>query len=133
MDRVEITNWDSIPLEVVADGMKRQIVTGEKITVARMFFDDGFEVPMHSHENEQITQVLEGTMRFQFGDSDSPTRDVGPGEVVVIPSNVPHAAKMIGDVIELDIWAPRREDWLNKTDDYLRGGTAGKLKGTTNS
>jgi len=123
MNMAEITPWDEIPIETVAEGMRRQIVTGEKLTVARMFFDDGFLVPLHAHENEQITHVLEGTMRFWFGPNREVQRDVHPGEVVVIPSNLPHEAIMIGNVIEMDTWAPRREDWLNKTDDYLRSGT----------
>lgn len=69
-------------------------------------------------------------MRFWFGEDKAVTRDVGPGEVVVIPANLPHGAQMIGKVVEMDLWSPRREDWLNKTDDYLRGGAAGKLSGT---
>ena len=130
MENLELTSWDAVPIEEVADGMKRQIITGKNMTVARMYFDHDFVVPLHAHENEQITQVIEGTMRFWFGEDKSVTRDVGPGEVVVIPSNLHHGAQMIGDVIEIDMWSPRREDWLNKTDSYLRGGTAGQLSGT---
>jgi quercetin dioxygenase-like cupin family protein len=100
--------------------MQRKIVTGERMTVARIYFKDGFLVPLHSHEMEQITQVVSGTLRFCFGADRSETLDVGPGEVVVIPSNLPHEALCIGDVEEVDMWSPRRDDWLDKTDDYLR-------------
>ena len=117
---MQILNWDDVELETVNDKMRRRIVTGERMTVARIYFKDGFLVPQHSHENEQITQVVSGTMRFSFGDDRSEVVDVGPGEVVVIPSNVPHEALCIGDVEEMDMWAPRRDDWLDKTDDYLR-------------
>jgi len=119
---MQILNWDDVELETVNDKMRRRIVTGERMTVARIYFKDGFLVPQHSHENEQITQVVSGTMRFRFGDDRSEVVDVGAGEVVVIPSNVPHEALCIGDVEEMDMWAPRRDDWLNKTDDYLRNG-----------
>lgn len=119
---MQILNWDDVELETVNDKMRRKIVTGERMTVARIYFKDGFLVPQHSHENEQITQVVSGTMRFRFGDDRSEVVDVGAGEVVVIPSNVPHEALCIGDVEEMDMWAPRRDDWLNKTDDYLRNG-----------
>ncbi len=122
MIMAEIAGWDDIPMEQVADGMRRQIVTGEKMTVARIYFEDGFVVPLHAHENEQITQVLQGVMRFWFGENREVVRDAHPGDVIVIPANLPHAAQMIGEVVEMDIWAPRREDWLNKTDDYLRSG-----------
>lgn len=112
--------WDDIELEVVNAKMKRRIVTGERMTVARVYFEDGFLVPMHSHENEQITQVMSGVLRFWFGEDRSEMVEVGPGGVVVIPPHLPHEALCVGDVEEMDIWSPRRDDWLNKTDDYLR-------------
>lgn len=100
--------------------MKRKMVSGEKTTVAQIALKDGFVVPMHSHINEQITQVISGKMRFVFGDEDGTEIVIGPGDVLVIPANLPHEAHVIGDVFETDTWAPRREDWINKTDDYLR-------------
>jgi len=118
---VEQTAWDEIPLEKVADGMHRRIVTGEKMTVARIWFEDGFHVPQHRHVHEQVTQVIRGTLRFWFGDERRQV-DVGPGGVVVIPSDVPHEALAIGEVEEMDMWSPRRDDWLDGSDDYLRGG-----------
>jgi quercetin dioxygenase-like cupin family protein len=113
-------NWDEIPLETVNPSMKRRIVTGEKMTVARIYFEDGFVVPMHSHENEQITQVIRGKMHFVFGEDRSREMQLGPGDVVVIPAHLPHEATMIGEVEEMDMWSPRREDWLDGSDDYLR-------------
>lgn len=112
--------WDAVPDEVVNPSMIRRIVTGERLTVARMRFKDGFRVPQHRHVHEQITQVTSGTLRFWFGADRSHVVDVGPGQVAVIPSNLPHEALCIGDVEETDIWTPRREDWLNGTDAYLR-------------
>lgn len=112
--------WDAVPDEVVNPQMIRRIVTGERLTVARMRFRDGFRVPQHRHVHEQITQVTSGTLRFWFGADRSHVADVGPGQVAVIPSNLPHEALCIGDVEETDIWTPRREDWLNGTDAYLR-------------
>ncbi|MBT5217897.1 MAG: cupin domain-containing protein, partial [Woeseia sp.] len=67
IDNLQLINWDDIPLETVNSSMRRRIVTGELMTVARIYFEDGFVVPMHSHHNEQVTQVLKGTMRFVFG------------------------------------------------------------------
>ena len=119
-DGLTTINWDEIPLETVNPSMKRRIVTGEKMTVARIYFEDGFVVPMHSHENEQITQVIRGRMHFVFGEDRSREMDLGPGDVVVIPAHLPHEATMIGEVEEMDMWSPRREDWLDGSDDYLR-------------
>ena len=113
-------SWDEVPTELVTPLMERKIVSGDKMMIARMKFKDGFLVPLHSHINEQITQVVSGTMRFWFGDDKSQVMDLHAGDVIVIPENVPHEALMIGDVEEIDSWAPPRADWLDGTDDYLR-------------
>ena len=120
MSELQTIDWDSVPLESVNDSMQRRIVTGELMTVARIYFKDGFVVPRHSHHNEQITQVIKGTLRFRFGEKGEREVDVNAGGVVVIPAHLPHEAVAIGDVEEMDMWAPRRDDWLDGTDDYLR-------------
>ncbi len=114
--------WDEVPLETVNPSMRRRIVTGELMTVARIYLDDGFLVPRHRHENEQITQVISGRMRFRMGEHGEQEFELGPGDVVVIPAFVPHEALAIGAVEEMDMWAPRRQDWLDGSDDYLRQG-----------
>lgn len=113
-------NWDAVELETVNAYMKRRIVTGDHMTVARIYLKDGFTVPMHSHIHEQITQVISGRMRFVFGEDRGEVAEYGPGDVVVIPPNLPHEATSIGDVEEMDMWSPRRDDWLDGSDDYLR-------------
>lgn len=117
---IKKVNWDDIPFEQVAPKMKRKIIHGEKVMIARMQFEDGFLVPLHHHVNEQITSVLSGTIRFWFGDNKEQTMDLHAGDSVVIPPNLPHEALMIGDVEEIDTWSPIRSDWLDGTDDYLR-------------
>ena len=123
MDTTELAsiNWEDIPFEHVNEHMKRRIVSGERMMVAQIHLKDGFVVPLHSHDNEQITQIFSGRMRFWFGAEKEVEKEFGPGDVVVIPSNLPHEALMIGDVVELDMWAPPRQDWPDKSDDYLRG------------
>jgi len=113
-------NWDNIPAEEVNPSMKRKIITGEKLMIARMNFKDGFLVPLHSHIHEQVTQVISGKIRFWFGSNKEQSMDLNPGDVVVIPSSLPHEAQMIGDVEEIDTWAPPRQDWLDGSDRYLR-------------
>lgn len=119
-DKLKAINWDAIELETVNENMRRRIVTGELMTVAKIYFDDGSVVPMHSHHNEQITQVVKGQMQFVFGGDEPQELLLNPGDVVVIPAHVPHQATCIGAVEEIDMWAPRRDDWLDGTDDYLR-------------
>ena len=117
---LQISNWEDIELETVNPSMKRRIATGELMTVARIYLADGFTVPMHSHHNEQVTQVISGKMHFVFGENREKEQVLGPGDCVVIPANLPHEATAIGDVEEMDMWAPRRDDWLDGSDDYLR-------------
>lgn len=117
---VEKIKWDDVPVEQVNPKMQRQLVYGGKIMIAKVKFKDGYVVPLHKHENEQITQVQKGTIRFWFGENKEQQIDVHAGEVVVIPSNVPHSALMIGEVEETDTFAPPRRDWLDGTDDYLK-------------
>jgi quercetin dioxygenase-like cupin family protein len=117
---LEKISWDEIPAEEVTSSMTRKIITGEKLMIAKMKFKDGFLVPLHQHVHEQITQVISGQIRFWFGEKKEQVMDLFAGDVVVIPSNLPHEALMIGDVEEIDTWSPPRQDWLDKTDDYLR-------------
>lgn len=117
---IEKINWDNVPREQVNPSMVRRIVSGKKMMVARMDFKDGFVVPLHHHVHEQITQVISGTMRFWFGANKEQVMDLHAGDIIVIPSNLPHEALMIGDVEEIDSWSPPREDWLDGSDHYLR-------------
>lgn len=117
---LEKMNWENVATEEVTPSMQRKIVTGEKLMIAKMKFKDGFLVPLHEHIHEQITQVISGQIRFWFGKNKDQVMDLFAGDVVVIPSNLPHEALMIGDVEEIDTWSPPRQDWLDKTDDYLR-------------
>ena len=118
--KLKSVNWNEIELESVNESMQRRIVTGKKMTVARIYFKDGFTVPMHSHHNEQITQVVKGKMLFVFDGHEGQEILLSPGDVIVIPANVPHQATCIGEVEEVDMWAPRRDDWLDGSDSYLR-------------
>jgi len=113
-------NWNDIPVEQVNPKMKRQFIHGEKVMIAKMEFEDGFTVPWHSHDNEQITEVQEGILRFWFDDDEDNPVDIFSGEAIVIPGNRRHKALMIGKVIETDTFAPPRQDWIDGSDNYLR-------------
>jgi quercetin dioxygenase-like cupin family protein len=113
-------NWNEVSQEQVNPKMKRKFIYGEKMMVAKMEFEDGFTVPWHQHENEQITEVIEGTLRFWFDNNEDQHIDLHAGDSIIIPGNRPHKALMIGRVIETDTFAPPRQDWINSSDDYLR-------------
>ena len=88
--------------------------------LAQVFLDEGCIVPQHSHENEQLTYILEGKLRFFLGEDESEVVDVGVGEVLHIPSGLPHKAVALEDTLDVDIFNPPRQDWLDGSDAYLR-------------
>lgn len=106
-----------LPIEQVNPLLDRQIVCGERSMLARIILRKGCIVPLHSHENEQISYILEGALKFLIEGREIV---VSAGEVLVIPSHVPHSAEALEDTVDLDLFCPPREDWLNKTDAYLR-------------
>ena len=118
---VTFFRWDDIPKEQVSDMLDRRLITGDRVMLAHVYLKKGGIVPQHSHENEQLTYILEGGLRFWIGKDESQVIDVRPGEVLHIPSHVLHKAEALEDTLDVDIFSPPRQDWLDKTDDYLRG------------
>lgn len=110
--------WNSIPLENLNPLLQRQFVVGQEIMVARVLLKKGCIVPEHSHLNEQVTYILEGALKFWI---DGKEIVVHGGEVLTIPSNMPHKAEALEDTVDLDVFNPPRADWMEKTDQYLRG------------
>ncbi|MDE2661009.1 MAG: cupin domain-containing protein [Acidobacteriota bacterium] len=108
--------------ERLSDQLSRRIITADRAMLTHVYLDKGAVVPMHSHDNEQITYVISGVLRFWIEDEDSEPIDVKAGEVLVLPSWVPHKAIALEDTLDVDIFTPPRQDWLDGTDDYLRGG-----------
>jgi quercetin dioxygenase-like cupin family protein len=118
--RTALFRWDEMPKETVNSLLDRRLVTGERIMLAHVYLKKGCIVPRHHHENEQLTYILEGALRFWIGEEPGEELVVRAGEVLVIPSNVPHKAEALEDTLDLDVFSPPRQDWLDGTDDYLR-------------
>lgn len=111
--------WDGVPLEEMSELISRKLITGDKAMVAQVFLKKGAVVPEHRHESEQITYILEGALKFELEGREV---TVHKGEVLHIPSWVPHRAVALEDTLDLDIFSPPRFDWLKKDDEYLRRG-----------
>ena len=109
--------WADLPKEQVTPQLSRRLVTGERMMLAHVYLDKGCVVPKHSHENEQLTYILEGALRFHIGEDGAEEIIVRAGEVLHIPSNVPHMAVALEDT--LDVLRPPRQDWLDHTDGYF--------------
>ncbi len=112
--------WDDIPKEQLTDSLARRLITGDRMMLAHVYLKKGCVIPRHSHDNEQLTYILEGALHFYIGEDEKEEVTVRAGEVLHIPSNVPHKAVALEDTVDVDIFSPPRQDWLDKTDDYLR-------------
>jgi len=112
--------WEDMPRERVTESLERRLITADRMMLAHVYLEKGCIVPKHSHENEQLTYILEGALHFWIGEDGEEELTVRAGEVLVIPSNVPHKAEALEDTLDVDIFSPPRQDWLDKTDDYLR-------------
>ncbi|CAN5734484.1 cupin domain-containing protein [soil metagenome] len=111
--------WEEMPREQVTDKLSRRLITGERMMLAHVYLDKGSIVPKHSHENEQLTYILEGALHFWIGEDEAEEIVVRAGEVLHIPSNVPHKAEALEDTLDVDVFSPPRQDWLDRTDDYF--------------
>ncbi len=112
--------WEDMPREKVTDMLERRLITGDRMMLAHVYIKKGAIVPQHAHENEQLTYILEGALRFWLGEDGTEEVVVRAGEVLHLPSMLPHKAEALEDTLDVDIFSPPREDWLKKTDDYLR-------------
>ena len=104
-------------VEHLNDKLTRQMISGENATISQLVLKKGATVPRHSHVNEQYSWILSGALNFVFDDREIL---VGAGEILFIPANVAHSAVALEDTVDVDIFAPRREDWIRKEDSYLR-------------
>jgi len=120
--QVTFYRWNDMPIENVTPLLDRRLITGDKMMLAHVYLKKGCIVPRHQHHNEQLTYVLEGALRFWIGEDEKQELVVGPGEVLHLPSMIWHKAEALSDTLDVDIFTPPREDWLQKTDAYLRGG-----------
>jgi quercetin dioxygenase-like cupin family protein len=109
--------WERVEVEALSPLLRRQLIVGQEIMLARIQLKKGCVVPWHSHVNEQVSSIFEGALKFWINGKEIV---VGPGEVLTIPPNMPHKAEALEDTLAIDVFNPPRADWINKTDSYLR-------------
>jgi quercetin dioxygenase-like cupin family protein len=120
MSAVSHHKWSDLPEEKISPLLSRKLITGNRLMIAHVYLKKGCIVPKHNHENEQLTYILEGVLRFWIGEDGNEIVDVHAGEVLCIPSYVYHKAEALEDTLDVDVFNPPRQDWLDKTDAYLR-------------
>jgi quercetin dioxygenase-like cupin family protein len=109
-----------MPKETLKADLDRRLISTDRMMLAHVYLQQGCIVPKHQHENEQLTYILEGCLRFWLGEDESEVIDVRAGEVLQIPSWVPHRAEALEQTLDVDIFSPPRADWLDGSDAYLR-------------
>ena len=116
---VRHVRWSDLPEERVTDLISRKLITGSDMMIAHVYLKKDAVVPQHSHHNEQITYILSGVLHFWIGADRAREVIVREGEVLHIPSNVPHEARALEETLDVDIFSPPRQDWLDGTDSYF--------------
>jgi quercetin dioxygenase-like cupin family protein len=114
---MEIYNWDQIRVEQLNPLIARRAIHSAQMTIARFEIQQGAVIPAHAHVNEQVTSVEKGALMFQIG---SEQQVLKAGQTLVIPSSVSHGVMAMEDTVVVDIFTPRREDWIRGNDAYLR-------------
>ena len=114
---VRLHRWDEIALEKVTEMLSRKIVSGEREMLVQVYVKRGCLVPMHAHDSEQMTYVLQGALKFLIHGEEITVRD---GEVLHIPPGVEHQAEALEDTFELDVFSPVRQAWLEPSDEFIR-------------
>ena len=109
MATVRVHRWDEIALEKITEMISQKIIAGEREMLAQIYLKRGAQVPVHAHDSEQMTYILQGALRFLVEGEEIIVRE---GEVLHIPSRIPHQAEALEDTFELDVFSPIRRDWL---------------------
>ncbi len=120
---VKATSFEKQEFEQLNPDISRQMLNGEDCTIAKIVLKKGGIVPRHSHRSEQLAMIVSGALKFVFDDGETIVHE---GEILLIPAHVPHAAEALEDTVDIDFFAPRREDWIRKEDSYLRGSSEKK-------
>jgi quercetin dioxygenase-like cupin family protein len=120
---MKVYTWKEMPWEEVTPELSRKIVTGANEMIAHVYLKKGAVVPEHAHVSEQITYVLEGALKLWVEDEETIVRS---GQLTVIPANAPHTAEALEDTLNIDIFSPIRQDWLDHTDTYFQSGADSK-------
>jgi quercetin dioxygenase-like cupin family protein len=113
--------WDDMAMEQLNPLISRRLISTDRMMLAHVYLEQGAIVSTHSHENEQLTYILEGTLRLWLGEDEAQVVDLTAGDVLHIPSHLPHRAEALERTLDVDIFCPPRADWLDGSDAYLRG------------
>jgi hypothetical protein len=118
--KTQLYRWDDMPKEKLSDSLSRRLVTADRMMLAHVYLDKGCVVPKHSHENEQLTYILEGALHFWIGENGERGDHCQGRRSARHSFECSSQGRAIEDTLDVDVFSPPRQDWLDKTDDYLR-------------
>lgn len=107
---MQLHNWEQVEKEQLNPLYARQVIHADNVTVARIYMKKGCEVAEHSHHNEQVSMIEKGALKFKMGATEKLAK---PGEVVRIEPNVLHSAEAMEDSVMVEVFSPRRQDWID--------------------
>jgi quercetin dioxygenase-like cupin family protein len=114
---MELYDWNRLEQEPMNSRVARKVIHSSSMTIARVELQKYATVAEHSHVNEQIAMVERGSLKFFIEGREQIVR---AGEVLSIPPHVPHGVEALEDTVVVDVFSPRREDWIRGDDAYLR-------------
>ena len=112
--------WTDMPKERVTPLLDRRLITAERMMLAHVYLKKGCIVPLHQHDNEQLTYMLEGALQVLDWERDRRNVVVSAGEVLVPFLRTSPTRRGLGGHPRRRHLLPAAADWLDKTDDYLR-------------
>ena len=112
----QLFDLDAQPTEQINDLLSRQFLQGTNATFVKWTAKKGAVIALHHHVNEQITWFTSGRAEVF---SQGRRYVVKAGDIMIIPPNVPHEFRFLEDTVDIDIFAPGRQDWLDGTASYL--------------
>ncbi len=89
-------------------GIIGKFIHSESMTIAFVTIEAGIELPEHAHVHEQVLSVLEGEFEIEVGGEKTVLK---AGNSFVLPSNVPHAGRILKKCKIIDVFNPVREDF----------------------
>lgn len=117
-DRVQHFSFDKLPAKQIDELLSRKMISGKDGTIGYFTYKKGAVVPPHHHSNEQYSLIIKGSVKVLVNGREF---IVKAGEGIIIPSNAVHSFTALeDDTIDIDFFAPRREDWINNTDNYYK-------------
>ena len=104
---------DSVPPIELSPGVRLRTPYGKNLMLSYVEIEEGAVVPLHQHPHEQGGVVLSGRLELTIGGE---TRELGPGQMYIIPPDTPHRATAVGGrAVVMDVFSPVREDYAART------------------